>query len=323
MVKSLGAGITGLAGLTSMDAVRGGSESPSIKEITNNPRWTHNVPVQSWNVVNAIVSVGYYGSEFGHQWVNGELKERWKHAFEVITIGQAGDDSDEYYNIDSQSFKAVMKDATEHHSHASAGAAAWPDPQGGNWSAVTEELVENSLSELSSIVGVGLVANAILQAYNSKGFDNNKDNTIKFSSDYSSWTRTKASHGVQLFAFQPPNTKGKVNITGSIGDAAAGPVEGTIKVLIDSSQTDGSIGSNTVTSSSGTPTLSKERLKNIDSMSEKELAKYGIKRVNPSELSEKTRRNSRFDFSGSGPTYITVFDTHVEHEVDGGTVAKS
>jgi hypothetical protein len=53
-------------------------------------------------------------------------------------------------------------------------------------------------------------------------------------------------------------------------------------------------------------------------MTKGELARYGIKRVEPSDVEQKTKLRSKFDLSGPDPTTTTFFSTAVGHELKGG-----
>lgn len=120
---------------------------------------------------------------------------------------------------------------------------------------------------------------------------------------------------VTFTADQVPDTNGMVDILSSAGDVGHDhdtssfvylyPDDGDISKNPPSSTDDGSL------------------RQTLDTMSQDQLAKHGIRRVNPSEISRTTRKNSRFDLSGERPTYIKSFDMDVEFGAENGTVISS
>jgi len=242
------------------------------------------------------------------------LEDRWVHFFDASMIGHCESGGLDCYNINSQRFDTRMYDGTEHRGSPNAGAAAWPDPIGGNWSKATAAILETTLTTLSDVASVSKGVTQIIDAYNDKPFDTERTDKIEFKADYSAYTRETVSHSVNFTADQVPNTSGMVDILSAAGDNGAS-YETSSWVYLYPEHDD--ISKNPPSASS-TGTLRDT----LDTMSQEKLAEYGIQRVKSSEVDEQTRRSSRFNIGGDQPSYIKSFNMDVEFGAENGSVVK-
>lgn len=319
VLKRVGTGAVGIAGVASM---RSGATSTVGATVNDRPElssiddlnWVETDLVEGDNVVDVCLSVGYYGSELQSRWVDDEIVDRWVHFFDATMTSHCESDTD-CYNIDSQRFDTRFYSGTEHNGVPSAGAAAWPDPPGGNWSQVVDTVVEESLGTLSTLVGLGQSVDEIIDAYNAKPFDTEQTDKIEFEADYSAYTRKTASHSVNFTADQVPGTDGMVDILSGAGDVGHDHITSALVYLYPDS---GDMNKNPPSSTDA------EGIRDtLDAMSQEQLSEYDTLRVNPSEISQTMRKNSRFDLSSERPTYIRYFDVDVEFGAENGTVVSS
>ena len=297
-VAAVGASTVGSVGMSSATA-----ESESDLSTLDDLEWMTTNPVESDVApVYVTLTLGYYGSQLTQRWVDGSLEDRWAHFFDATMCARCEDDC---YNIESQSFEAVMSQETEHNASPDAGAAAWPDPPGGNWSEVGMTVLEESLGQLSQLVSLAQSADEIMDAYEEEDFDTEDSDEIEFQADYW-WTRHTASHSVQFVADQPPETNGAIDVYSGVGGS------GGVEAYVLMCPKGGDMG--TVLPSPDT----------LESMSDEELNEHRITRINPAEVERNPElaRKSRFDLSSERPNYIASFPIEVEVGAEGGSVVK-
>lgn len=257
--------------------------------------------------------MGYYGSQLQDRWVNGSVKERWAHLLEA-SFTATSDTNVESYNIDKQFFDTRFYDGSENNVSPNAGSAAWPNPPLGNWSQVVDAVVESSLGALSTVASIGLSHDDIKNAYENDPFDTDKTGKISFEADYSGYTRESASHSVHFTADQVPGTTGTIDIVSAAGDI--GSSSDTSAGIYLYPEDDAMYKDPLHTSSESIQS-------SFDTMTQAQLAERGIKRVDPTSLSEQMIRQSPFDFSGDGPIYIKSFNFDVEFRAENGSVVST
>jgi len=264
--------------------------------------------------------------------------EYWAHNFEIATVGKSWvPDKGDVYNIISQEFSA------EAHGNAIfnlapnnddwVGAAAWPNPPGGNWSQLTDETASIAAGNASDVVEISQTYQDLMNAYKTEGFETSGPG-LGYQSEYKTITRTTCSHGLRFMVDQEttsdpppcypppclsPREKEESSVEKHIyGDAmtiTTGVSEGdawwetAAEFEIQLSSDQGASPSNR--SATG---ISRDRL---DGMSERELAELGILRAqSTTDLSTSTKSklpepqlNSLTETQK--PTYLTTFDMGV------------
>lgn len=313
VLQALGTGLIGATGITSAKQ-NSVNESNTVNiEVTDTPQWIEQNPVEGANVVDVSLSVGYYGSELQQRWVNGSLVDRWVHFLET-TFTATSDTSTGSYNIYKQFFKTQFYDGTEHNGSPSAGSAAWPDPPLGNWTQVVDAVVEGSLGALSTIASIGLSADDVKNAYENDSFDTDRTDKIELGDNYSGYTRESASHSVNFTADQVPGTLGTLHIVSGAGDVGS---SSDVSAEIYLYPKDDDMYKDPIDTQSGSLRSS------FDTMTQAELAEYGVKRVDPKNISEQTIKRSPFDFNGNKPIYIKPFSFDVEFGAENGSITSS
>lgn len=309
-----GAGLIGFSGIASakQDEISGNNtteNSISVLEISDTPQKLVDMAVDGNNVVNTGFTVGYYGSQPYETWVDGETKSRWNHLFESTMFGKA----ESGYNIEKQSFKAEYFGGAEHNGSPNAAAASWPDPPFDNFTPVAKKVIKSCLTAASTVASVVLTDADIMEAYGKKNFGTNSSSNISFTGDYTYSLRAKVSNSVHFEVDTVPGNSGIVDITSSATDVGTGE---NVGATISATMQDDAyyFEQNALQESSVT------LRDTLDAMSERQLAKHNIHRINPSEVSAEVARNSRFDLSKDRPSYIKFFDPQFEFAAENGSV---
>ena len=297
-VAAVGASTVGSVGMSSATAEKTQSDLSDITEL----EWvTTNTVESDIAPVYVTLTFGYYGSETVYRTIDGDIVERWAHIFEASMCARCEDNC---YNIESQNFEALMNQETEFNDgNPTAGAAAWPDPPGGNWSEVAETVLKEALGELVSLVSVAQTADEIMDAYEHEDFDTEHQNELSFEANYLT-TRHTASHSVDFIADQPPETNGAIDVYSGVG--GTGGVEAYV-LMCPKGEDMGTVLPEPDT---------------LDSMSTKELNERGITRIEQSAIERNAEqvRNSRFELNRDGPNYIASFPMEIELGAKGGSV---
>lgn len=306
-MKSIGASASGLGLL-------GLSNSVSAND-AGDLQWSINNTIEGNNNVNASLEVGYYGSDLTQRYIDGEYRERWAHFLEAGFCAK-----DTFFaggNIYDQRFDTRFYDGTEHNLTPTAGAAAWPDPPGGNWGEVLKVLLEESITSLSAVANFTKTASEVLAAYQEEDFSVEEMERIEFEANYRGFTRDECSHSVNFVADQKPDTDGMVDILSAVQDNVNEEVGAWIYLYPDS----GDLPKPPQYSATNTPYMDM-----FDKMSEEELAEHGIQRI-PFEQQQRDRvspdrRPSDRD-PPKRPIYTTSFDPVVEFEAKNGQIIDS
>jgi len=257
-----------------------------------------------WVAVN--LEIGYYGSELTRRWIDGKTRERWAHYLEATFLGK--DTYDDSYNIYGQSFETSFTDKdTEHNAIPKAGAAAWPNPPGGNWGKVLEVIIKESLRTFSKVADFAYTADEIRDAYEEEDFSTNNRERIDFSANYSYYTRSECSHSVRFVADQVPDRYGCLDVAGA-ADETQDPVESNMRLFVrkDDIQKPKSSSDSSSSSQSSTPYMDM-----FDSMSHEELKSQGIQRVPAGESAEISPHDTHDSTLLDRPTYITSFEPKI------------
>lgn len=317
VLKTLGVGGTvGIASLTSARATSALETTTSnVSALLREPEWTLTRTVDEDIGNNLCVTLGYFGSETAQRWVGDVIKERWAHKFELSTVGVCEYRADGCYNIYSQEFEAKQEydhHPVEIHEYPRAGAAAWPDPPGGNWDKVLLAILEEAVTELSAIADSVKGASEIYDAYKQTGFDTEQLRKITFQNNYRTVSRKEASHSVRFTLDTIPEgmgTAGTARITGGVGESGYDSVSGSFTVHM------GNEFANPPAPLDRGGVRDSESLRDsLDSMSGKELKEHGITRIHPSDVPRDVAERSRFDLGGSKPSYLKSFPMRVEFE---------
>ncbi len=278
--------------------------------------------------------------------------EYWKHRFDLTNIGHSAPlNGRQTYNIWEQWFKCgpaypdyEPENPIEFHSIPTAGACSWPDPPGGNWSEVLEEIVEETATEASKFVDLIHTSDEIYNAYKQKSFDSQGPDSIEFNKEYKAMTRTESSHGVHFSVHTVPGAYNTVKIESGIADYSG---LDKAKVAFKVDITDDNV--NPLSKAETTSHNQSSLYSRFDQMSKDELHEIGVIRVYKSDLdkllekikmerrenqdSKKITRElrsvkqtkQRLDFEPDGYTYIKSFsmDTKIKKEKSDSNIAKT
>lgn len=311
LMRSVAGYVTGFTSLALVDGVEANSESDL--------EWTANNTMEGDNTVSASLEVGYFGSDLDQRWIDGELKERWRHYLEASFCAT---DTYQVNNIWGQRFDTRFYNGTEHNGVPTAGSAAWPDPPGGNWGAVLEVVLENAITSLSSIANFGRTAQEVKEAYNEEDFSVKEMDHIEFDANYRHYTRNDCSHSVNFVADQIPDTTGMVDVLSVANDTDIDEVGPYIYIYPD----DGNIPEPThhdtstasTSGSSGGSDSNTPYMDMFDNMSQGELAQHGVQRI-PSSQTAKLGPN-RTPSPSDRPTYVTTFEPNIEFGAKNGEI---
>lgn len=314
VLKTLGTGVIGIAGLASSTLASEGVAPAGDLE------WIVSEAVEGDNTVDLCMSVGYFGSELQTRWIGpGNSEDRWVHFFEANMV--AMDTADGSYNISGQEFDTRMLSDTEHNGSPIAGSTAWPYPESGNWDSVTKEILEGGLGIASNLFSFGSTADNVIDAYGSRSFDTTNSDKISFETSYAI-QREKASHHVNFTADQPPDSNGMVDVL-CVAEEILN-VSGSIYLYPESDNLPKPEHYDEPTSLRTADTAEKsEYRKMLDAMSDEELAEYGVKRVDSSDISIEAADESKRNLQSDHPSYITSFDFDVEYNAENGNIVDS
>ncbi|WP_135664218.1 hypothetical protein [Halorhabdus rudnickae] len=300
-------GISGLLGLTGVSISRpavGSTQSQIGDGVTdrsllagiNDPKWTENEKVEQNVGNNTSVTVGYMGSELDTVYDddNNEWVEYWKHRFDLSNIGHSAPlGSDKTYNIGEQWFKCGPaypdydpEDPIKFYDVPVAGACAWPNPPGGNWSEVIKEIVEKAATEANQIVNLAHTASTIYNAYQEKSFNSEGPDSIKLKKDYNAVKRNESSHSVHFSIHTVPGGYNTAKIESGIS-YGGGSDEASVEFKVDI--TDDTV--TPLTKSEGSSTNIQSSLRSrFDQMSQDELDEIGVMRVYKSDLEKLLKK---------------------------------
>lgn len=229
------------------------------------------------------------------------------------------------YNIFDQRFDTRFYSGTEHNDLPDAGSAAWPNPPGGNWGAVLEVIIENAITNLSSLADFAYTAQEVKGAYEEEDFDVEEMDHIEFEANYRWYTRTECSHSVNFVADQVPGSSGMVDILSVTSDAGIDDVGPYIYLYPEDDEIPEP--SHHDTSSTSTATTSESSggktpyMDMFDAMSTSELADYGVKRIPPGQAEQIAPHHT--PNPSDRATYVTSFNPTIEFGAQNGVVVET
>ncbi|WP_312912674.1 hypothetical protein [Natronosalvus caseinilyticus] len=284
-------------------------EGSDIESLTlDEPEWTV-TNTNKYGGITIALTVGYFGSQPQERWVPDPMRQetRYAHFFEASMCATCTTSSGRTcYDISNQAFDTLFYGGSENNVTPVAAATAWPEPSGGNWDSAYEALVDEVVGAVSDIASVYYGTQAVLDAYDEVPFDTNARDQIVFEQPYSFTSRYQANHQVNFQADQIPGSDGMVDILSVVSRDTMWSNSTVVYVYPDSDDI-GNVSPNPSTYN----TTSETMIDAYDRMSDKELKDHNLKRIYPSEVPEKVRRNTPFELTPGKPTYVTSFDMDV------------